>query len=473
MKNSKKEELSQQEALRNVLIQAVYDCTAYAERSKNRENPGFKPSVFEDTDRPLGEMSLHDVYLRAKKSLLDHPQFLNQHAGFMGWVVGAGRDINMLSELMSAALNSSVQTESQTSARIELELARWMKQIFEWPLSGQAYTVSGTSQGNLISLLAARHRLHPQSKQEGLPQNEKLIVIGSDHTHLSVIRAMQMMGLGENQFRSLATEKDGKLSASRVEKTILQLKPHERVLCVVATLGSTIAGAFDDLASLRAVCDRYGIWLHVDGAWGAWTKLDQSRTELTEHINSADSLAFDFHKWPGSTMGTGMVLFKPQTDLKSLFQVESPYLDSLSNAAWQFSEMGPEVTRPQRALATWMLLQHYGVKKLGEQIKENFDLAHQLNQRLQSHPGLDLPFESCLNTIVFRFRIESDDRRKSDQRVLQTAQEFWKDGRFMPSLINWKSAVYLRFCLMNPAVSSNDIDELCRLIFHYADQESI
>lgn len=470
-KNSKANSEFGNADIKAVLSAAVEDCIQYGLAAKNSEIAGFQETRFFKTDLPLKPSELSRVYDKAKKILLDQPQFLNQHKNFMGWSVGAGRDINMVSELLSATVNSSVQTEAQSTTQIEIELGRWMKQIFEWPQAGLAYMTSGTSQGNLICLLAARHRLNPKIKYEGLYGAKKMVVIGSDHTHLSVQRAMQMMGLGENAFRAAETERDGQLKAHSVVQILSELGEDEIPLCVVATLGSTVSGAFDSVTELKKVCEQNGIWLHVDGAWGAWAKLDHQRPHLTENIHLADSLAFDFHKWPGSTMGSGMVLFKPETDMKSLFEVTNPYLQSLSGAEWQFSEVGPDVTRPMRALAPWMLLQQYGFEILGQQMKENFDRAHELEEYLKSCPDIELPFETCSNTVVFRFKMAPEDLSRSDSTVRKLAQKMWKAGGVMPSFITWKSGLYLRFSLLHPAVTALDIRQLFDLICAFKDKE--
>lgn len=472
MKHEKKD-FSHSSTVENILLSAVDDCVKYNRRALASDSAGFSYSNFSETELPVKSSPLDEVYLQVKNLLIDNPQFLNQHKGFMGWTVGAGREINLISELLAATVNASVQTPSQTSALIEIELGRWMKQIFDWPQSGLAYMVSGTTQGNLVSLLAARHGVDQQIKYDGMSRSEKLIVVGSDHTHLSIKRAMQIMGLGEKQFKAISETKNGELKADLVDQALSQLNSHERPLCVVATLGSTVSGAFDSLPDLKKVCAKHQVWLHVDGAWGAWAKLDRSRPELTEGLHLADSLAFDFHKWPGSTMGSGMVLFKPEADMKSLFAVENPYLESLSGADWQFSEVGPDVTRPMKALAPWMIIRQSGVEALGRQLKENFDLAERLTGLLQQRTDIEMPFDTQSNTVVFRSVLHSDDPEQRNKRARVMAQAMWKKGKYMPSLLSLKSGVYLRFCLMNPAISSTDIDELYSDICHHIEREGL
>ncbi len=465
-----KKDLFDSSILKDVLARAVEDCVNYTRAANSAESSGFVSSNFSETALPMKSSQLSEVYANAKKLLIDQPQFLNQHKGFMGWALGAGRNINMLSELIAAAVNASVQTQSQTAALIEIELGNWMKQIFSWPQAGLGYMVSGTAQGNLVALLAARHHINQRIKYDGMYESEKLIVIGNDHTHFSIKRAMQIMGLGEKQFKTIPGLESGKLQPGLVDQALSQMNSNERPLCVVATLGSTMSGAFDSLPELKKVCSKHKVWLHVDGAWGAWAKLDLSRPHLADGLNLADSLAFDFHKWPGSTMGSGMVLFKPETDMKSLFVVENPYLESMSGADWQFSEVGPDVTRPMRALAPWMLLQQWGTEALGEQLKENFDLAQKLTRQLKLRNDVEMPFETQSNTVVFRFKLQTEDEEQTNRATRAMAQAMWKKGQFMPSLVTWNSTVYLRFCLMNPAISTKDIHELYNDICTHVDK---
>lgn len=459
--------------LKEILILAAEHSIEYFRQSKSDSSRGFSNSIFTEIEFPNKGKSISEVYSRSKDLFYGQPQFLNQHNGFMGWSIGTGREMNLLSSLMTATVNASVQTSAQTSARVEIELGDWMKKVFDWPQEGVSYLLSGTAQGNLIALIAARINTERKIECSDDQNKVQLVAIGSDQAHVSFHKSMRAIGLGESQFIQIPTGRSGKMTACQIENAIGKLKSNQKVFCIISTLGSTVSGSFDSISDANQICKKYDVWHHVDAAWGAWTRLDRTRRYLTEDINLADSLAFDFHKLPGSAIGSGMILFKPELDVKSVFFVDSPYLQSMSGAKWQYSDLGLEFTRPMRALAPWMIIQQYGFEEIGRQITCMLDLTKLFAEELNNRKNIEQPFDLISNTVVFSFKNTKFGINELDQFTKDFADLLWKKGRFMPSLLSWNSKLYLRFSLMNPNLTESHLRELLIEVDNYIIEKGL
>lgn len=455
--------------LESLLHKTVADCMDYLRAAGDINHPGYRPPQFALTPLPTGATAPEKIYEDLRACLLEKPQFMNTHPGFLGWTLGAGNAVNLLPQLLNAAINASVQTPAQTLGLMELETLGWIKAILAWPEDARGLFVSGSAAGNLMALCAARHAAAGESKAKGNISLNRTAVLGSRQTHLSVRRALIIMGLGDEAFRALPCGDDGALNLLEVER---HLSGPDKPLCVVATVGSTERGAFDDLEGLHRLCKKHGVWLHADAAWGGWLALDARRRQLVRGLNLADSITLDFHKWPGGPVGTGVVLFKNHCRPEDIFGVENPYLESLSGAEFSFGDMGPELTRPARALNAWVLLRHLGTENIGTALSQCCDFAELLESYLHGRSGLELGFKAVSNVVAVRFQRPDFSHAENDRRTRAIAESLWRDGRFLPSLLSINGRTYLRFCFINHRLQKKDILDLSQTLIGMVDYES-
>ncbi len=237
----------------------------------------------------------------------------------------------------------------------------------------------------------------------------KMVLYASNQTHSSVEKAVRLLGLGSNALRKIQVDDTFAIDIEVLEEAIARdraagLHP----FCIVGNAGTTNTGAFDNLDRLADVSQREGLWLHVDGAFGALAALSPTLKKLTSGMERADSLAFDLHKWMYMPYEVGGVLVRDSEAHRNTFAVSADYLSLTEGGiagdrSW-FSEYGLQLSRGFRALKVWMALKEHGVEKFGRVIEQNVDQARYLARLVEESPDLELLAPVTLNVVCFRFK---------------------------------------------------------------------
>jgi aromatic-L-amino-acid/L-tryptophan decarboxylase len=182
---------------------------------------------------------------------------------------------------------------------------------------------------------------------------------------------------------------------------------------VVGNAGTINTGATDDLRALASVCKEYGLWFHVDGAFGALARWSEKLRVLVDGIEEADSLAFDLHKWMYLPFEVGCVLVRDAEAHVRTFATKQNYFGDTDRGVigggLPFAERGIELTRSFRALKVWMSLKAEGVAKYARLIEQNVAQARYLSERILGEPEMELLAPVALNVVCFRFRADGMD----------------------------------------------------------------
>ena len=252
----------------------------------------------------------------------------NAHPGFMGWVHGGGTPVGMMAEMLAAGLNANLGGREQIPVEVERQLLRWVRELFSFPDTASGLFVTGTSMANFISVLVARtSALGAVVRETGLPMGHGLVAYTSASSHVSIAQALDMAGLGTLALRKVAQDENYRMDVNALEAAIEQdrtagLKP----FMIAATAGTVDVGAIDPLDEIADLATRLGLWLHVDGAYGALGILSADIAPLLKGIERADSIAFDFHKWGQVPYDAGFVLVKDGDLHRSAFASPAAYL---------------------------------------------------------------------------------------------------------------------------------------------------
>lgn len=454
------------------LEKIIPDCVRYFADCRNPQKPGFAPISKQSAPYPFQPDSLPSVVNELRHWLFDYPQSASLHPAFSAWSVGGGHSLNMIGKLLEGTAHLTAQTSAQLSVQLENELAGWVKKMLGWPDNSPSLLLSGSSMGNLQALLVARNKFFPAADEIGLSEENKMIVYGSEQTHLTISRALQAIGLGRQAFKSVSINSDGSIDIESLEKLLAADQRTNRSVAqvIVANAGSTLSGAFDQLSAIAVLARKYGAWLHIDAAWGAWLAADPTRAHLLADNQLADSLTLDFHKWPGAAVGTGLVLFKAETDLQKIFSIPNNYLNSISDNIENLGEMGLELTRPARALTPWLILRTCGIKGIGERLGACCDLAAGLASELEKISGCDLRFKVTSNTIVLGFK---GPRTPSAEKINAFVKELWAEGISMPSQVLLDHRPYIRFSFLNHSTQQAQIDLLLTKIQQFTGDDDV
>jgi glutamate/tyrosine decarboxylase-like PLP-dependent enzyme len=333
----------------------------------------------------------------------------NTHPRFFGWVHGCGTASGLLPEIMAAAMNANVGGRDHGAVHVERQVIDWCRQLFGFPDGASGLLVSGTSMATLIGLTVARNAAADVDvRTDGVAGAGGLVGYTSAEAHSSVKRAFEVLGLGSKALRAVPVAADFRMQIDELRAVIardrqLGLKP----FCVVATAGTVNTGAVDDIAVIAVLCAEEGLWLHVDGAFGALAVMSDRLKPRLAGIERADSLAFDFHKWMHVPYDAGCVLVRRGDLHHAAFAMHAPYLApqqrGLAGGEPWFCDFGPELSRGFRALKVWFALKEHGTKKLGRAIEENCRLARELGARVSAHRELELLAPVALNIVCFRY----------------------------------------------------------------------
>lgn len=412
---------------------------------------------------PMEPAALTAIHERFMRDILPYSAG-NAHPGFMGWVNGGGTPVGMLAEMLAAGLNTNLGGRDQIPLEVERQLALWVRDIFGFPATASGLHVTGTSMANFIAILIARTaRLGLPVRQSGLGDaGAKLVGYTSAAAHLCIAKAMDMAGLGSEALRIIDTDRHGRIDLDKLRSAIA----HDRgngltPFFLAGTAGTVDIGAVDDLDALADLARAESLWFHIDGAFGALAMLSPALAPLLSGIERADSIAFDFHKWGQVPYDAGYILVRDGAVHQGTFDFPATYLRRetrglAAGSPWP-CDFGPDLSRGFRALKTWVTLQSFGVRKLGDMILQTCAVAQYLKQRVEDSPQLELMAPVALNIVCFRYRCDDADVDTVNRRIAIALQE---SGIVAPSTTLIHGAIAIRAAIVNHRTGFDEIDAL-------------
>ncbi len=421
---------------------------------------------------PLGPQPLEEIYGEFLEYVLPYP-IGNDHPRFWGWVLGTGTVLGAFAELLAASMNTNTGGGDHHSANhVEKQVIDWFKEMLGFPASASGLLTSGCSAANLIGLAVARNaKAGYDLRREGIhAAPQKMVLYASEEIHSSVQKAVELLGLGGEALRLVPVNDYFQIDLEALRATIAQDRRDGHLpFCIVGAAGTTNTGAMDDLEALADICQQEGLWLHVDGAFGAWAALAPGARELVSGMERCDSLAFDLHKWMYMPYEIGCVLVRRDEDHRKTFALTPDYLAhgeggrglTGGDLPW-FSDYGFQLSREFRALKAWMSLKEHGVRKYGRLIQQNIDQALYLAELIDAAPELELSAPVTLNVLCFRYVGHSLDDAAVDELNKQIEVELQEEGIAVVSgtTIRGKYVLHLAHC--NHRSRREDFDVLVR-----------
>ena len=250
---------------------------------------------------------------------------------FAAWVNPAGAPIGMLAEFLAAVMNPSAAGGDHAAIYVEHCVVRWLMELIDFPVEGSAgILVGGGSVASLYCLAVARHWAAAQDgwnmRTEGLQGNHPpLVLYISEEGHSCLRKSSHLLGLGEPRIIPVDERYKMDLHALR-EAVMTDRKEGRQPFCVVGSAGTVNTGAVDPLDELADFCAEQGLWLHVDGAYGAFGILDPNVSHLYTGLERADSVALDPHKWLATPIECSCAIVRQGDLLRETFSLVPPYL---------------------------------------------------------------------------------------------------------------------------------------------------
>jgi L-2,4-diaminobutyrate decarboxylase len=391
------------------------------------------------------------------------------HPGCIGQQLSAPPPFVGPVAMVAAILNNSAAIFEGAPVAIALErrVVAWMIRKVGYGEQAAGILTSGGSLGALTALLAMRQaKMGTDVWQQGLWGEQPGAVLVSREAHYCNRRACAILGLGERFVLPVETDEDFAMDLGSLEAAYHQACAQGgRPLAVVANAGSTATGTYDDFEAIAELCEKHGLWFHVDAAHGGSALLSSRYAGLLRGIDRADSIVWDAHKlmlMPGLCTA---VLFRNGAHLNNAFRQQASYLLSGATASWsEPAGRNFEVTKPAIVLPLYVGLRTLGTAFFGEYIDYVYDLARAFADELQSRPNFELLVRPQSNIVCFRFRAPPE---KVDTLQLRLRQVVNLRGRFFIMRTTLRGAIWLRIVLMSPATRLADLrgllDELTQL----------
>jgi len=376
---------------------------------------------------------------------------------FFGYVLGSGEPVAAAADLLASVLNQNLTAwrSSPAAVTIERTVVEWLAQA----IGCAGYTGSltgGGSAANLMGLAMAREAKIPANEHGSQPG----VVYASDEAHMSIPKALALLGLGRDNLRLIATDPNFRMSPLGLERAIHEdRRAGKRMVAIVATAGTVNTGAIDPLPQIGEIARGHGLWLHVDGAYGALAAL--AHPEKFDGLNQADSLSLDPHKWLYQPLDCGCLLFRDPQVARAAFAYTGEYTRALSQdpvEAFSFFEESIELSRRFRALKLWLSLRYHGLGAFRQAIAEDLRHAQRLAAAVDADQHLERLAPVELSAVCFRYRGQAGDEGELDRLNRATLRRVIERGRVYISNASIRGKFALRACFVNHRTDDADVD---------------
>lgn len=326
---------------------------------------------------------------------------------------------SQIAEVLINATNQSMDSWDQSPAGslMETQLIDWLRQKVGYGAGQAGVFTSGGTQSNLMGVLLARDWCIAKNwknadqewsvQQDGIPPDAmtKVKVICSQNAHFSVQKNMAMMGMGFASVVAVPVNDNAQMDTDALANTLADLKADGKIVaCVVATAGTTDAGAIDDIQTIRKLCDEFGAWLHIDAAWGGALLLSNEYRDMLDGIELSDSVTLDFHKHYFQSISCGAFLLKDGQNYRFM-HYEAEYLNSAYDEQYGVPNLvskSLQTTRRFDALKLWLTVEALGEKLYGSMIDHGVKLTKQVADYIKHTDGLELLVEPQFASVLFR-----------------------------------------------------------------------
>jgi glutamate/tyrosine decarboxylase-like PLP-dependent enzyme len=387
--------------------------------------------------------------------LLEHSRA--QNGRFFGYVLGSAEPIGVLGDLLASAVNQNVTAWRSSPAATVVERTLVAQLGGEIGCEGYAGSFcGGGSSANLMGLAMARESRCPANETGARPG----LVYASTEVHMSIPKAMALLGLGRDNLRLVPVDDGFKMRVDALEQAIRDdLAAGLLPIAVVANAGTTNTGAVDPLQAIASITREHNVHLHVDGAYGGFAVLGDP--DRIGPLKLADTIALDAHKWLYQPMDCGLFLFRDPMLAHATFAYTGDYTRTFANdplEAFAFFEESIELSRRFRALKLWLSLRFHGLAAYRASIREDLDLAQQLAQMIVARDEFELLAPVELSAVCFRLRGRPNAELDAlNQSALRRVNE---RGRVYLSNATINGQFALRACITNHRTSTTDIETL-------------
>lgn len=382
----------------------------------------------------------------------DHPRALS-------FVPSAPTEASALFDLIlgASSIYGGSWLEGAGAVYAENQALRWIADLAGLSAGAGGCFVSGGSAGNLSALVTARHAAASSRTAAGLAPPTRWAIVASAEAHSSIASTARVMDI---EVIDVAVDERGRLTGDALRATVdaLSLDRVDGLFAVVATAGTTNAGIVDDLEGVAAMADERSLWFHVDGAYGGAALAASSARSLFAGIERADSLVIDPHKWLFTPFDCAALLYRRPELAKAAHTQEAAYLDVLRDGAgpdeWNPSDYAYHLSRRARGLPLWFSLATHGTDAYCQAVEASLQVTRAGAELIEGLDHVELVMEPMLSVLLFRrLGWEAPDYKRWSDAALAS-------GLTLTVPTSWEGETVLRFCIVNPRTTVDDLAEI-------------
>lgn len=410
----------------------------------------FDESLPEDPQNPFETLALLDE--------IGSPATTASAGGrYFGFVIGGVLPVTLASNWLAGAWdqNAGLTAASPIAAKLEQVALRWLLDVFGLPPESGGGFVTGATMANFCGLAAARHAVLDQVgwnvETEGLFGAPPVTVIVGEEVHVSLLKALGMLGLGRERVIRVPADDQGRMRADALPGI-----SGPTIVCIQA--GNVNSGAFDPATGIIQIAHDAGAWVHVDGAFGLWAAATPALARLILGVSEADSWATDADKWLNVPYDSGLVFCRRAADLRAAL-THSPAAYLIEGAQHEPMEYTPEISRRARGIEIWAALRSLGRKGLAEMVERCCRHATRFAEELRA-AGHEVLNDVHLNQVLVSF----GDAEKT-QRVIDAVQ---RDGTCWCGGTVWQGHAAMRISVSSWATTEADVERSVKAILRLA-----
>jgi glutamate/tyrosine decarboxylase-like PLP-dependent enzyme len=375
---------------------------------------------------------------------------------YFGFVIGGTLPAALSANWLAGAWdqNAAMQIMSPATAKIEEIVMTWMADLLSLPPNCGMGFVTGTTMANFSALAAARTTLLKRAgwdvEQDGLFGAPPITVVVGEEVHVSVLKALTLLGLGRARVTRVPVDGQGRMRPD-------QLPPLNDRTVICAQAGNVNTGAFDPAAEICARAKEANAWVHVDGAFGLWAAVSPTFAPLLAGVSDADSWAIDCHKWLNVPYDSGLAVVRDPDSLRTAMSLTAAYLKpSDKREPWHYA---PESSRRARGVELWAAIRSLGRSGLREMIERNCRQAKFFADRLRA-AGFEVLNDVVLNQVLVSFGTAENTRRVLAE--IQAEGTCWCGGT------EWQGHTAVRISVSSWATTDDDVNRSVEAIVRIA-----
>jgi len=410
-----------------------------------------------------------------------HPRFLNM-------LYGGAEECGVAGEIITAVCNTSMALYevSPVFTAMEHTVLGEMRSLIGYDKEkSESMITPGGSIGNMMAVYAAVHHACPNARQRGLWQQQRLVGFTSKGAHYSMEKAFAVTGLGMDGCRSVSVDEEGKMKPGELRRMMQEaVQRGERPFFVCATTCTTVEGSIDPIPAIADICEEFGAWLHVDGAWGGSLCVSPKLRPLLNGCERAHSFLWNPHKLLGVPQQCSTLHMRDKGVLLGCFSSGAPVLfhavgdgaddeDDLGNA-YDTGQKTIQCARRVDVAKLWLAWQKYGTSGFAERVENAFDTAHTFGKMIEGRPGFSLRCPVTTLNVCFWHRpaaieqLETDESRYQalDTITRKVRVRLVREGRVLVN-VHTSFPAFFRIAFTNSRVVMDDLvfvlDEIERI----------